>query len=113
MARVANRSSPLMETLGGVAIALGVIYGGYRTIEMSATPGEFFSFITAFLLAYEPAKRLARLNIELNAGLIGVRTLFEIIDAPPSEPRDARSASAIARTSRCCATSPSPPRPAG
>ena len=68
MARVANRSSPLMETLGGIAIALGVIYGGYRTIEMSATPGEFFSFITAFLLAYEPAKRLARLNIELNAG---------------------------------------------
>ncbi len=88
MARVANRSSPLMETLAGVSIALGVIYGGYRTIEMSATPGEFFSFITAFLLAYEPAKRLARLNIELNAGLVGVRQLFDIIDAPSSEPAD-------------------------
>ena len=48
MARVANRSSPLMESLGGIAIAMGVIYGGYRTVEMSATPGEFFSFITAF-----------------------------------------------------------------
>jgi len=88
MARVANRSSPLMETLAGVSIALGVIYGGYRTIETGATPGEFFSFITAFLLAYEPAKRLARLNIELNAGLIGVRQLFDIIDAPSSEPND-------------------------
>ncbi len=88
MARVSNRSSPMMEALAGVAIAMGVIYGGYRTIEMSATPGEFFSFITAFLLAYEPAKRLARLNIELNAGLIGVRQLFEIIDAPSSEPAD-------------------------
>jgi ATP-binding cassette subfamily B protein len=88
MARVSNRSSPMMEALAGVAIAMGVIYGGYRTIEMSATPGEFFSFITAFLLAYEPAKRLARLNIELNAGLVGVRQLFEIIDAPSSEPLD-------------------------
>jgi ATP-binding cassette subfamily B protein len=88
MARVSNRSSPLMETLAGVSIALGVIYGGYRTIEMNATPGEFFSFITAFLLAYEPAKRLARLNIELNAGLIGVRQLFDIIDAPSTEPAD-------------------------
>ncbi len=88
MARVSNRSNPLMETLGGIAIALGVTYGGYRTIETGATPGEFFSFITAFLLAYEPAKRLARLNIDLNAGLIGVRVLFEIIDAPASEPRD-------------------------
>ena len=77
-----------MEALAGVAIAMGVIYGGYRTIEMSATPGEFFSFITAFLLAYEPAKRLARLNIELNAGLVGVRQLFDIIDAPSSEPAD-------------------------
>lgn len=91
MARVANRSSPLMESLGGIAIAMGVIYGGYRTVEMSATPGEFFSFITAFILAYEPAKRLARLNIELNAGLVGVRILFDIIDAPQTEPDDAKN----------------------
>jgi len=88
MARVSNRSSPMMEALAGIAIAGGVIYGGYRTIEMNATPGEFFSFITAFLLAYEPAKRLARLNIELNAGLIGVRQLFDIIDAPSTEAAD-------------------------
>jgi ATP-binding cassette subfamily B protein len=78
-----------MEALAGVAIAAGVIYGGYRTIEMNATPGEFFSFITAFLLAYEPAKRLARLQIELNAGLVGVRQLFDIIDAPSTEAADA------------------------
>jgi subfamily B ATP-binding cassette protein MsbA len=80
-----------METLGGIAIALGVTYGGYRTIETGATPGEFFSFITAFILAYEPAKRLARLNLELNAGLVGVRILFDIIDAPATEPDDARN----------------------
>ena len=93
MARVSNRSSPLMESLGGIAIALGVIYGGWRTIEGGATPGEFFSFITAFLLAYEPAKRLARLQIDLNAGLVGVRILFDIIDAPSTEPDDSRKPS--------------------
>ena len=88
MARVSNRASPLMESLGGCAIALALIYAGYRVIETGATAGQFFSFIAAFLLAYEPAKRLARLNIELNSGLVGVRILFEVIDSPPSEPAD-------------------------
>lgn len=89
MARVGARASPLMETLGGCAIAIAITYGGYRVLETGATPGQFFSFITAFLLAYEPAKRLARLNIELNGALVGVRVLFEVIDSPPSEPSDA------------------------
>ena len=88
MARVTSRSSPLMETLGGFAIAGGLMYGGYRVVAMGATPGEFFSFLTAFLLAYEPAKRLARLNLELNSNLIGARKLIEIIDSPASEPAD-------------------------
>jgi ATP-binding cassette subfamily B protein len=88
MARVANRASPLMETLGGFAIAGALMYGGYRVVAMGATPGQFFSFVTAFLLAYEPAKRLARLNIELNSSLIGARKLLEIVDSPASEPDD-------------------------
>ena len=87
-ARVANRASPMMEALGGIGIALALIYGGYRVIETGATPGQFFSFLAAFMLAYEPAKRLARLNVELNSGLVGVRILFEIIDSPPTEPND-------------------------
>ncbi len=86
MARVANRSSPLMETLGGLAIGLVILYSGYRVIVTNAAPGEFFSFITAFLLAYEPGKRLARLNIDLNSALVGVRVLFDLIDSPSSEP---------------------------
>ena len=88
MARVSNRSGPLMEMLGGVAIAGALMYGGYRVIATNAAPGQFVSFITAFLLAYEPAKRLARLNIDLNGLLIGARKLLEIIDSPASEPSD-------------------------
>jgi ATP-binding cassette, subfamily B, bacterial MsbA len=88
MARVANRASPLMETLGGCAVATAMVYAGYRVIHAGATPGQFFSFLAAFLLAYEPAKRLARLNIELNTALVGVRILFEVIDSPATEPAD-------------------------
>jgi ABC-type multidrug transport system fused ATPase/permease subunit len=88
MARVSNRASPLMETLGGFAIAGGLMYGGYRVVAMGASPGQFFSFLTAFLLAYEPAKRLARLNIELNSNLVGARKLLEIVDSPSTEPAE-------------------------
>jgi len=88
MARVSNRSSPLMETLGGFAVAGGLMYGGYSVVALHATPGQFFSFLTAFLMAYEPAKRLARLNIELNSCLVGARMLLEVVDSPASELSD-------------------------
>src|SRR5579863_6310559 len=88
MARVANRASPMMEIFAGFTVALAIMYGGYRVIYTGATPGEFFSFLTAFLLAYEPAKRLARLNLDLNNSLVGVRILYEVIDSPAGEPHD-------------------------
>ena len=88
MARVSHRSSPLMETLGGFAICFTLMYSGYRIVETGATPGQFLSFLAAFLLAYEPAKRLAKLNLDLNAALIGARKLLEIVDSPSSEPDD-------------------------
>jgi ATP-binding cassette subfamily B protein len=87
-ARVANRASPIMETLGGLAICLAIIYSGYLIINKGAAPGAFISFLAAFLLAYEPAKRLARLNLELNNHLVGVRMLFEVMDSPATEPGD-------------------------
>jgi ATP-binding cassette subfamily B protein len=87
-ARVALRSGPFMEALGGFAIAFALIYGGFRVIHTGATPGQYFSFLAAFMLAYEPAKRLARLNIDLHTHLVGVRVLFEIVDSPVTEPPD-------------------------
>ncbi|MEX0591475.1 MAG: ABC transporter ATP-binding protein [Xanthobacteraceae bacterium] len=86
LARLENQASPIMESLGGVAIALVLIYGGYRVIELGATPGEFVSFITAFLLAYEPAKRIARLNINITRSLMAIRKMFDMLDSTPLEP---------------------------
>ena len=77
-------SSPIMETLGGVAVALVVIYGGYQVIGGATDPGSFFSFITALLMAYEPMKRLANLNANIQAGLAGAERMYEVLDANPS-----------------------------
>lgn len=85
IAELSSRSGPIMETLGGFAVAMVVVYGGWRVVRGGQTPGEFFSFLTALLLAYEPAKRLAKLNVDLNASMTGVRMLYEFLDTPGVE----------------------------
>jgi len=84
-ARVASRTSPLMETLGGLAIGLFVMYAGYNVLNGARLPGEYFSAITALLLAYDPARRLARMNIDLAANLTMSRYLFDVLDSTPAE----------------------------
>ncbi len=79
-ARIRAISSPIMETLGGIAVAIVILYGGYRVIHDNLDPGSFFSFITALLLAYEPMKRLANLNASLQEGLAGAQRLFALLD---------------------------------
>ena len=92
MAKIGAATSPLMETLGGLAIAMVVIYAGSRVIEGGADPGAFFSFITALLLAYEPAKRIARLNVNLQAHMVGVELMYQLLDELPklTEASDAK-----------------------
>lgn len=83
IASLTARTSPLMETLGGFAIALVIFYGGYAVVELGKDPGAFFAFITALLLAYDPARRLARLNVNLSKAIVGVRLMYELIDEEP------------------------------
>jgi ATP-binding cassette, subfamily B, bacterial MsbA len=82
MARLEAATSPIMETLAGVAIAGMLALSGVLVLRYGQTPGELMSFITALLLAYEPAKRLARMRITLEGGMVGVRGLFELLDHP-------------------------------
>ncbi len=82
MARVEAATTPLMETLAGFAIAGMLALSGVLVLKYGQTPGELMSFITALLLAYEPAKRLARMRVSLEAGLVGVRSMFELLDHP-------------------------------
>ena len=75
-------TGPLMETLGGFAVAAVIVYGGWNVISRGANAGGFFSFITALLMAYEPAKRLARLNVQLHTNIVGVASLYDLLDHP-------------------------------
>ena len=90
LARVMNRSTPMMETLGGVVVGGVLICGGYSIVMLNEPPGQFLSFIAAFLLAYEPAKRIVRLNIDLSHALAGVEVLFDILDLPDRSGDDNR-----------------------
>jgi len=75
-------TSPMMETLGGLAIASMLIYAGSQITDFGVSPGTFASFLAAMLLAYEPAKRLARLNVTLSGALVQTRMLFDFLDEP-------------------------------
>ncbi len=82
-ARVRSASHPIMETLGGMAILLVILYGGSKVIGGATTTGELFSFITALLLAYEPMKKLAQLNINVQEGLAAAQRVFGLLDMAP------------------------------
>jgi len=82
--RTRSRASPMMETLGGAAIAVVILYGGHQVISGARTPGALFSFITALLLAYQPLKSLANLNASLQEGLAAAERVFEVLDVEPT-----------------------------
>ena len=82
--RTRSRASPMMETLGGIAIAVVILYGGHQVIAGARTPGAFFSFVTALLLAYQPLKSLANLNASLQEGLAAAHRLFQVLDVEPT-----------------------------
>ena len=82
--RTSESISPIMESLAGIAIGATIIYGGLQVIEGTTTPGAFFSFITALLLAYRPLKSFARLNNTLQQGLAAAQRVFALIDIRPA-----------------------------
>jgi len=79
--RISSVTGPLMEFLGGLVIGAFVIYAAWQTITNGKTPGEFTAFITAFLMAYEPAKKISKYWVELQKSLVQTGNLYEILDA--------------------------------
>jgi len=76
-------SSPFMEFLGGLGIAVIVFYGGYQVIKGASTPGTFFSFLTALIMLYEPVKRLTNVNNTIQQGIAAAIRVFSIMDITP------------------------------
>ncbi|RAZ77259.1 ABC transporter ATP-binding protein [Mesorhizobium atlanticum] len=87
--RTSAMMSPLMETGGGLIIGLFIIYASWQSLGNGKTPGEFMAFITAFLFAYEPAKRLARVNVDIQKQLVAVEQMYHLIDTPVQQSQGA------------------------
>ena len=73
-------SAPIMEVLTGFAVALVVFAGGYRSMNGQLEVGAFFSFLTALMLAYQPVRALAGINVALNEGFSAATRIFKILD---------------------------------
>ncbi|PID74813.1 MAG: ABC transporter permease [Desulfobacterales bacterium] len=73
-------SSPVMEFLGGLGIAFIIWFGGMRVISGTSTPGNFFSFLTAVMMLYDPVKKLTKLNNTIQEGAAAASRIFDILE---------------------------------
>ena len=78
-------SGPIADALAGFAIGAVIFYGSWRVTLHHADAGTFFSFVAALLMAYEPAKRLARLRLQLQNGVTSAKMMYDVLDHPAAE----------------------------
>jgi subfamily B ATP-binding cassette protein MsbA len=78
--RIRSISGPLMEFIGGCAGAAVILYGGYLVIKEGASAGTFFSFTTALLLLYSPARNISTAVQDIQEGLAGAKRVFDVLD---------------------------------
>jgi subfamily B ATP-binding cassette protein MsbA len=82
--RIRALASPIMETLGGIAIVIVIGYGGWQVIMGYNTAGAFFSFIASLLMTHQPMKQLANLNNNIQEGLAAAAEIFKILEKRPT-----------------------------
>ena len=74
------RATPIMETLTGIMIAILIFYSGKLVVKNEIDVNSFFSFLAAMMLAYQPVRSLATLNLAVNQGLSAAKRILPIID---------------------------------
>jgi subfamily B ATP-binding cassette protein MsbA len=77
-------ATPITEILSGLAVVAIVLYGGHQVMAGATTTGKLFSFIAAFLMAFDPMKRLAKLNNTVQMGLAALDRFFRLLDIEPA-----------------------------
>ncbi|MEJ2057767.1 MAG: ABC transporter transmembrane domain-containing protein [Desulfofustis sp.] len=83
-ARFRCMQHPLMEFIGGIAIAAFIWFGGKLVIDEVMTPGEFFALMTSLVVAYDPVKRLGTVNSVVQQGLAAATRVFSILEIEPA-----------------------------
>jgi subfamily B ATP-binding cassette protein MsbA len=86
MAAGGAASTLITDSMAGVVIGFAIFYGSWRVTIGHGDVGAFGSFLGALLLAYEPMKRLGRLNVDIQNGLVSTRLIYDVLDAPLGEP---------------------------
>lgn len=76
--------NPLMELIGGLAIAAIIYMGGHEVINGTMTPGTFFAFIAALAASYEPIKKLSTVNSQIQDGLASAERVYHVLDIVPA-----------------------------
>ncbi len=96
--RIEAAAQPIIDTFGGIAVTAVIVYGGERVIAGVTTPGAFFSFIAAILMAYQPMRSLSKMNVSIQTGLAAAARVFALIDRKPAL-SEAENPVAVPRTS--------------
>lgn len=94
IAQVSERVTPISEMLAGLAIAGVIGYAAWASSIEGTPPGSVFGFITALLLAYDPARKLARVQVNLERSLVNARMIYELLDTQPRQ-RDSADAKTL------------------
>ena len=94
ISRLNAKTKPPTEILAGFAIGGVIAFGGYRVIELQHDMGALMSFLTAAMLAYEPARKLASFRVAFEQSVTNARMMFEVLDTPPRQ-ADLKSAKDI------------------
>jgi subfamily B ATP-binding cassette protein MsbA len=82
--RIEAAAQPIIDAFGGAAVTAVIVYGGSRVIDGTTTPGAFFSFIAAVLMAYQPLRSLSKMNVSIQSGLAAAARVFALIDRTPA-----------------------------
>lgn len=83
MVQLEAATMPLLDIITGIAIASIVMLSAINIFgQPPGTPGQLMSFVTAFLMAYEPAKRLSRMRVIIESSMVGIKMMYSLLDAP-------------------------------
>lgn len=89
MIQLQSATMPLLDVVAGLAIASIVVISSVNLFgQAPSTAGQLMSFVTAFLMSYEPASRLSKMRVEIERNMFGVRMMYDLLDAPETMTED-------------------------